>query len=171
MKKSTDLTNKIKIEFLSEHRNLIPILAKINYEEWAQFRKNGSVEEMVGRYAETINKNKIPITFVALNHDNALLGFVSLIDNDLSSKPLLTPWLAALYVFPQYRKKGIASELIKVLIQRAEDLGFANVYLYTSNDDRTTFYEKNGFIKQEEFDNDGESCVLKKRQCVLELNK
>jgi GNAT superfamily N-acetyltransferase len=73
----------------------------------------------------------------------------------------LTPWLAALYVAPQFRKLGIASALVRAIEQHARDVGCRELYLYTITAE--PLYAKLGWITRERFDWHGEKFVLMAR--------
>jgi len=56
----------------------------------------------------------------------------------------LTPWLAMLFVAPEYRDEGIGAALIRVVLGRTQALGFSRLNLYTSGD-LPRYYEKLGW--------------------------
>jgi GNAT superfamily N-acetyltransferase len=82
------------------------------------------------------------VTFVALENGRAI-GTASLDFEDLPPKPDLTPWLASVYVLPDYRSQGIGEKLIAAVEREAVDKGFKHIYLHTSN--RADFYAKRGW--------------------------
>src|SRR5689334_25391296 len=51
-------------------------------------------------------------TFVLLD-DNVPVGTSSLVNNDLSSRPDLTPWLASVMVLPPFRGRGYSAPLVR----------------------------------------------------------
>src|SRR3954465_8289992 len=53
-------------------------------------------------------------TFVLLD-DNVPVGTASLVNNDLPSRPDLSPWLASVLVLPPFREKGTAQRSSGVL--------------------------------------------------------
>jgi predicted N-acetyltransferase YhbS len=44
--------------------------------------------------------------------------------------PDLTPWLAAVYVMPEYRRRGVGAALIQAVVEKAA-LGVETLYLST----------------------------------------
>ena len=52
---------------------------------------------------------------LVLLDDNVPVGTASLVNNDLPSRPDLTPWLASVLVLPPFRGKGIVHRLSVVL--------------------------------------------------------
>ena len=95
-------------------------------------------------FEEWLETRKHPerITFVALENGQAV-GTASLDFEDLPPKPDLTPWLASVYVLPEYRSQGIGEKLITAVEKEAVAKGFRHIYLHTS--DRANFYAKRGW--------------------------
>jgi predicted N-acetyltransferase YhbS len=66
-------------------------------------------------------------------------GTVSLLEQDLGRSSELTPWVAGLYVRPEFRKKGIGASLVNAVVAEAHGMGYGALYLYT---EIPHFYEK-----------------------------
>jgi GNAT superfamily N-acetyltransferase len=104
-----------------------------------------------------------------LGYETALLaeldgrpaGSCLFVREEIDAKHQLTPWLAALYVVPEFRKRGIASALVCAIEQHARDVGCAELYLYTVTAE--PFYAKLGWTARERFDWHGETFVLMAR--------
>jgi GNAT superfamily N-acetyltransferase len=105
-----------------------------------------------------------------LGYETALLaemdgrpaGSCLFVREEIDPKHDLTPWLAALYVDPQYRKQGIASALVRAIEQHARTVGCKQLYLYTVTAE--PLYAKLGWIVRERFDWHGEKFVLMTRE-------
>jgi GNAT superfamily N-acetyltransferase len=80
---------------------------------------------------------------IALN-GNDFIGTVSLLDTDLVSRPCMTPWIAAVYVEPEFRGNGYATQLVNVAESMAWDQGRHSVYLHCGSELRT-FYRRLGY--------------------------
>jgi N-acetylglutamate synthase-like GNAT family acetyltransferase len=91
----------------------------------------------------------VPSTFIAKTTE--LLGSAAIVENDMDTKPELTPWLASVFVAPEYRNQGIGSQLVKHVMQKAKQAGIKAIYLFTP--DQTIFYQKLGWevISTEEY--------------------
>ena len=89
--------------------------------------------------------DRIPLSFLAFD-GNEPAGTVQLIACDSKARPDLTPWLAALYVDPPHRQKGIASRLVRRLVLEASRLGCAEMFLET---DIPEFYARLGASRYE----------------------
>ena len=81
---------------------------------------------------------------------------------EIDPKHDLTPWLAALYVAPEFRGRSIASALIRAIEQHARAVGCTQLYLYTITAE--PLYSKLGWIARERFDWHGEKFVLMARE-------
>lgn len=95
----------------------------------------------------------IPMVYVAFV-DGVPAGAVALLRSDLFSRQDLFPWMADLYVVPEYRSRGIGAALQELIIGKARDLGFKEIYLYTP---LSGYYERKGWeYMGDEMDRDGE---------------
>ena len=83
----------------------------------------------------------LPITFIAAEGE-MLLGTVGLWRCDLISRQDLYPWMAALYVAPEARGRGLAGNLQQHVIGYARTQGYSELFLYSACRD---FYERFGW--------------------------
>jgi len=97
-----------------------------------------------GRLHENLNAEPIPIALVA--HDGvAFLGTASVIASDLAERPQYTPWVAAVWVEPQHRSRGVGSAMVERAAHDCFALGIGRAYL-CARSARSGFYEKLGWI-------------------------
>jgi predicted N-acetyltransferase YhbS len=80
---------------------------------------------------------------------------------EIDAKHELTPWLASLYVAPEFRKQGVGAALVRAIETHARDVGCSVLHLYTVNSE--PFYARLGWITQERFDWHGEPMILMTR--------
>jgi N-acetylglutamate synthase-like GNAT family acetyltransferase len=100
-----------------------------------------------GRLRENLSVAPIPFALVA--HDGeAFLGTSSVISSDLAERPQLTPWVAAVWVEPQARGRGIGAALVDRAAQDCFALGVCRTYL-CARPQRSSFYEGLGWIAVE----------------------
>ncbi len=90
-----------------------------------------------------LDGDNVPLALVAHDGDR-YFGSVKLIASDLDSRPQYTPWIAALWVDPGYRRQGTATRLINEAAASAKEAGFASVYLCASAAN-TPFYLARNF--------------------------
>src|ERR1700730_8308424 len=77
----------------------------------AWWEPNGTpLDHITGLLRE--NMNTTPIPFAPVAHDGeAFLGTTSVIASDLAERPHLTPWVAAVWVEPAARERGVGGAL------------------------------------------------------------
>jgi GNAT superfamily N-acetyltransferase len=88
-------------------------------------------------------------------------GLCLFVRDEIDAKHDLTPWLAALYVAPQFRRHGIGAALVKAIEDHARAQGTATLHLYTVS--AAPFYESLGWLTRERFDWHGEPMTLMTR--------
>lgn len=134
-----DLT--IRVCYLADYPDMIPACASWAYGQWG-CQCGGSLERIMTRFATGANKEKIPLTLVAIYNDKPV-GMISLWPSDFDKRPDLSPWLAALFVHPFYRSNHIASLLIKRIEMEARYLGYLRLFLVT--EEAKILYAKHGW--------------------------
>ena len=136
----------MRIEYLSDHPEALPILAQWQHAEWGHFRPGDTLEKRMERLRGFSNGEQIPLTVVAFDGSD-VLGSASLIAHDMETRMELTPWLAGVYVGEQYRRRGIGAELVRRIMAEAARLKVPLLYLYTVHSEK--FYGALGWKLQE----------------------
>lgn len=72
------------------------------------------------------------------------------------------PWLASVFVVPEWRGKGIASALVKRVEAEAAAHGFERIYLYTP--DQQALYRRLGWQDREDVEYRKEHVTVMERQ-------
>jgi GNAT superfamily N-acetyltransferase len=104
---------------------------------------NYPLGHIAGLLRENITDTPIPLALVA--HDGEeFLGTASVIASDLAERPQLTPWIAAVWVEPQARRRGVGSALVNRATQDCFGLGFSRAYL-CARPQRSALYERLGW--------------------------
>ncbi len=132
----------IHLDYLADHPELIPIVAAWHQAQWSYLDASRTVEMRIARLQTHLQPNQIPTTFIAFC-DDQLVGCASLVIHDMSARADLSPWLASVYVRPDYRSQGIGSALVRRVETEARRLGVGTLYLYTP--DREAFYAQLGW--------------------------
>lgn len=136
------MTRPTTLAYLADCPTAIPQLAAWHQAQFGYLSPGRTTAERVERFQAHLQRNAIPTTFVALQ-DGAPAGSASLVVNDMSILPDLTPWLAGVYVAPDHRRTGLGATLVRRVMQEAAALGVGRLYLYTH--DRMTFYRTLGW--------------------------
>ena len=71
-----------------------------------------------------------------------IIGGMGVIENDFHDRKDLTPNVCAVYTDDEYRKQGIAGNLLNMVVDDLKSKGISPVYLVT---DHTGFYERYGW--------------------------
>jgi GNAT superfamily N-acetyltransferase len=121
----------VRIDYLAEHPQHVPQLARWHHAEWGPVLTGWRLEVAQAELALHTRTRAIPTTVVALDGD-ALLGSCSLLENDDERIRAWSPWLASLYVRPQARGAGIGRALVLRIEAEAAALGVTELHLYTS---------------------------------------
>ncbi|HEX2905782.1 MAG TPA: GNAT family N-acetyltransferase [Phototrophicaceae bacterium] len=130
----------IKVIYLSAVPQFLPLIANwIHHEFWSP---DVPVQVLLALLQNHLAGPQIPLTLVAMA-DEQPVGTVSLIENDVKEKPDLRPWLAALYVLPEYRQQGVGSQLVSAVCAAAQRLGERTLYL--SAVEEVNFYARRGW--------------------------
>lgn len=114
----------------------------IHHEFWTEV-EGASVERMATRLAQATDADRIPLCLVAV-HDGALVGVVNLVEDDDSPEPDWIPWLAGMVVAPEWRGRGVGSQLVRRLLDEARRLGIGRVWFGT---DGPGFYTRLGAVE------------------------
>jgi GNAT superfamily N-acetyltransferase len=132
----------MRIEYLADHPEVLPVLARWHHEQFGYLNPGGSLTRVEAHLRTHTGRRQVPTTVVALRGEEPL-GSASLVASDMETRPEAGPWLASVYVAAPYREQGIGSALVKRIEAEAEALGFGAIYLYTP--DKAAFYRRRGW--------------------------
>ena len=138
-----DAAGGVRIASLADHLDAVDAIARWHWEEWGEEVAMGPPAAWAERLRRYANRAAIPMTFVALAPDGALVGSASLTAEDLASRPDLSPWLSSVYVAPEWRGRGLGSALARHVVARAAALGVPRLYLCTEHS--RSLYERLGW--------------------------
>ncbi len=131
----------MKIVNLKEVPHHLDTLARWHQKEWGYFNPNKTLAMRIKAMESHLLPELIPSTFVATNHE--LFGSAAIIEHDMDTRRELTPWLAGVYVAPEFRRQGIGSALVLHVMEQAKENKIKKLYLYTP--DRGAFYARLGW--------------------------
>lgn len=133
-----------KILPLTDCQEHIPVLAELWYQEISRhWAPNPSIENAKLKLIEHLNRDKIPMAFVAL-HNGQAIGMVCLRETD-GIRPSLTPWLGSLVVHPQYRGSKVGEQMINIVKDQARNLGYSILYLLAFDPTIPNWYARLGW--------------------------
>ena len=132
------------IEYLADHPHFAATLAIWHFEQWGRagspgYLEGDSVEQRLRLLREAANRRVIPTVFVALL-DKQVVGSATLGASEMETRKDLTPWLKDVFVKPEFRRRAIASMLVRRAVQEAADIGVPEMYLFTTGSWREGLY-------------------------------
>ena len=129
----------MQIDYLANWPGLIPELAALLHREWADLYLAAGIDQaqLQQVLTERTAVDTLPITLV-LVRDGELVGAGSIKLTEPGTKEGLSPWLAGIYVKPQYRGLGLGRDIVLVLETKAKQMGVKALYL--SADTAVDFY-------------------------------
>lgn len=154
----------ITIQRLSADDPNAEIVAGWTFEAWGHLHPGLTLAQAIERTKANCGQASVPSNFVAMQ-DGTPVGTASLIVDDMSIRRELTPWLASVFVVPEWRGQGIASALVKRVEAEAIESGTRHFYLYTP--DQQALYRRLGWKDVESLEYRGETVTLMSRQLGL----
>jgi GNAT superfamily N-acetyltransferase len=115
---------------IAQRRDLVPEVSRWLWEEWG--RQDGqSLEDEIVRVAARTSPLGPEQCFVLLV-DGAPVATASLVRHDLATRPDLTPWLGGVFVKPDFRGRGFASQLVRAVEAACRAADIPKIWLYTA---------------------------------------
>ena len=132
------------IDYLAEHKELIPEIADLTYSQWTDLFQAAGIDKdkLKELLAERATTDRLPITLVAIS-DGVLIGTGSIKISEPGTKVGLSPWLAGMYVKESYRGTGVGALIVQALEAKAKALGVDALYLSVGTAER--FYRRLGW--------------------------
>jgi predicted N-acetyltransferase YhbS len=135
----------------------LPQVAAWIFDEWGHLTQGLTLDKVETQLQDHLNRDAIPLTLVAIK-DHIPVGTASLMLADMSNRPDLSPWLASVYVLPEYRKQGIGSQLVRAAEEIGHRLGVQKLYLFTP--DQEQYYAHLGWSAFDQTEYRGEHVVI-----------
>ncbi len=160
---SPEMEARIRIVRLSGDSPHVATLAEWTHDAWGHLHPGRSLETAIALLREECGPAGVPSVFAALDGDTPV-GTACLVADDMSDRRDLTPWLASVFVLPEWRGRGIASRLVQRVEEEACAQGHGHFYLYTP--DQQPLYRRLGWRDLEERDYRGEAVTIMRRDFV-----
>jgi predicted N-acetyltransferase YhbS len=131
------------IGFLADAPQHIGTLAHWHHSEWKLLYTDWTRAVAEAELVDHATRCTMPTTLIATRRD-VLLGSVSLVEVDAEELAHYGgPWLASLYVAPEYRGRKLGAELVKALVAHAASQGVDTLRLFTA--DHVDYYRRQGW--------------------------
>ncbi len=133
----------IQIIDMPDDHALQQLVASTSVDLWRRDFPLDTEQWYLDLYSESQTPGTMPVVLVALDGER-FVGTASLIsDDELPDAPEPGPWVAAVYVADEYRRRGIGTSLVNELQRRASSAGITKIFLYTESG--ATWYEAMGW--------------------------
>ena len=156
----------MKIDFLGNYIDFVPKLAELHLNEWKHLSPDMTLEDRAIKLKEISGSIDIPFMLVAVEN-NQLIGSAALVYEDMETRKDLSPWLAAVFVKPKFRNKGIGTKLIIRIELEAKRRWIKKLFLYTEH--ARKLYSKLGWHGLEECEYQGVNVDIMYKQLSAKL--
>jgi len=154
--------NTFDIVNLRDAPQFLPLVADRIWRAWGK-SDGQSLAEAEQELTDVVAAIPFPFTLVALSN-GIFAGTVTAIASDLDERPELTPWVAALWVEPEFRRAGIARDLVERAVQTMLAQGHAQVYLYAIPALQEFYLSLGWTLLEEKFGNYGIDIFVRRSQ-------
>jgi N-acetylglutamate synthase-like GNAT family acetyltransferase len=121
-----------------------PKLAAAHAQEWQHLYSSWNEKTAMCDFLKEFHGDEIPTTLVLHDGNQGLIGSVSLVRDDLPDREDLNPWLASLYIMPQFRKRGYGRSLVQEAVRLYSTFGYDRAYLFTET--AGPYFARFGFV-------------------------
>jgi len=147
------MTAAVSIGFLADAPRHAGTLAEWHYSEWKSLYIDWTRAAAEAELVDHATRRTLPTTMIATQRD-VLLGSVSLVEVDAEELTHFgTPWLASLYVAPEYRGRQLGALLLKTMVTHAAGQGVETLHLFTPA--HADYYRRQGWHWQARADLNG----------------
>ncbi|MCA1404782.1 GNAT family N-acetyltransferase [Ensifer sp. IC3342] len=110
--------------------------------------KRVPLEHITDLVRENLGRGAVPVAFVA-HRGPTFMGTASVIASDMEERPHFTPWVAAVWVDPPFRRQGIGGTIVGHAARAAFAAGSDTTYLCAVPAKRP-FYRRLGWSLHEQ---------------------
>ncbi len=139
----------------------VDTVASWTFAEWGHLHPGSTAESYREAFRRECGESGVPSVFVAMQGHRPV-GTAALLAEDMDSRCELSPWLASVFVLPEWRGRGIAARLVRRVEEEAADSGFERFYLFTP--DQQGLYRRLGWQDHEELSYRGENVTIMVRE-------
>lgn len=125
----------MRVSYLAECPGLADQLVPGLLDHWRYVFPEHTAADRIAKFRAHENVDTLPIAWIAHEGDR-VLGTAALRIHDLEGRDDLSPWLGGVYVRPEFRRQGIASNLCRIVEGKAHEMGFRLLYLFTDGQER-----------------------------------
>jgi GNAT superfamily N-acetyltransferase len=127
------MTSDIVITDMPAGSKFAHIGAQWAYDDWKETDPNDDIQWYLNVYSDSAKDPlSLPISLAAITGTDELVGVACVVsDDELPDANEPGPWVAAVFVAPEYRGMELGKQLVTEAVRRAREFGHTDVYLYT----------------------------------------
>ncbi len=152
---------EIAVTVLDGAEPLAGELADRHVAEWGHLYSNWDSTAARAEFGAHKTDGSLPATLL-LREGGQPAGSVSLIQGDCQARRDLDPWLASLYVFPEFRGRGHAHRLIEAAVRHAAEAGERQLHVFSES--AGGLFRRHGFTLLERTSLRGASIEILRRE-------
>jgi GNAT superfamily N-acetyltransferase len=124
-------SNNIVVAPLGPSSSLATAIADIQFSFWGSLTGYQSAADYERFLHRAAISSALPAVLIACRNDS-FIGSVNLLENEMTTRPELSPWMGQLFVLDGERGAGVGRILIDAAIAYAATLGYRRLHLFTS---------------------------------------
>lgn len=154
----------VETKQLSECPELVTTVGNWIYQEW--WSRRYETPEVVYNWLKMhAVRDHVPFTVVGFA-DGVPVGSCCVVENDCVHRKQYSPWVAAVYVIPEMRKRGVASKVLQEAARIATRAGIGGLYIDCLAS-TAPVYERNGWLIHEREVGDKDSVIMLRTTGVM----
>jgi Acetyltransferase (GNAT) family len=134
---------QVEVYYLKHYPEFISAVAIRSYQYLRKFYPDITIKGQIRKFKRTCNTDQLPLTLIALDENQALLGMCLLESSDNPQD--WVPCLSFLYVISAHRHKDIDKTLISKIIKITKRMGYQQLYAVTFDKSQKILFEKLGW--------------------------
>lgn len=151
----------LQVGLLADYPEHVATVAGWIYEQWLRGRPGMSLAFAEAKFHGHLQRDRIPTTLIALA-EGVPIATASIYVDDLEERRDLGPWLAAVYVAPPWRRRGVGRRVVGATEVVARQLAIPQLFLFTP--DQEHFYAQLGWATIGKAHDHGEQVVVMQKR-------
>lgn len=138
----------VTVQLLADNQPLMATIGEMRWREWGHAPEPEGSEWWVDVTAREAGRERLPVTWVALDEHGMALGAVGLGEFDIDERRDCPPWVMGMIVRPDRRGLGIGRLLLAHLEAWAGNHGYRRVWV-ANEGPAVDFYRRCGWTLHE----------------------
>lgn len=153
----------MKFDFLADHEEALPTIARWYFDQWGYLSAEATLESTIEKLEDYLRRDRIPFMLVGLV-GTEICAVAQLKFYEMGEMyPDREHWIGGVFVPPQFRGKGYASRIAGEIAGRAPAYGVEVLHLQTERLDGG-LYERLGWRPVERASNRGLEVLVMERR-------